>query len=196
MAAAVLFAATGARAHGEQAPTNPWVEGSRVLFGDPSCLLALAVLALWMAQRHQPNVKATLYAGAAGLAAGTLLAAAGVVRDLTLGLLALTVVIGVLVAWARPWPAALRGTMAAAVAAGVVLMLAPADTASAGYRASWLAGVLLVTVLLFGNTLGLLQVLLGRRPGPVKQMLLRVAGSWLATAALLALALEWSRRSM
>ena len=56
--------------------------------------------------------------------------------------------------------------------------------------------MLLVTVLLFGSTLRLLQLLLGRRPGPVRQMLLRVAGSWLATAALLALVLAGSQRSL
>jgi hypothetical protein len=193
---AALFAAAGAQAHGEQAPTNPWVEGSRVLFEDPVCLLALAVLALWMAQPHQPNPKAALYGGLTGLVLGALLAAAGFGRDVTLVLLASALVIGVLVAWARPWPAALRAAVAAVVAAGVMLMLAPAETAPAGYRWTWLAGVLLVTVLLFGNTLALLRVLIGRRPGPVRQMLLRVAGSWLATAAVLALALEWSRRSL
>lgn len=190
-AAALLCGADAAWAHGEQAPTSPWVGGSTVLFGDPAALLALAVLALWMAQTHPPRLKAALYGAIAGLAAGTAVAAAGFAQDLTLALFAATLLIGGLVAWARPWPAMLQPAAAASVSAGVVLMLAPAETAAAGDRLTWLAGVLLVTALLFGNTLGLLKVLLGRRPGPVRQMLLRVAGSWLATAALLALALSW-----
>lgn len=195
-AAALLCGAEAAWAHGEQAATSPWVDGSTVMFGDPAALLALAVLALWMAQTQPPRQKVALYGAISGLAAGTAMAAAGVAQDLTLALLLSTLVIGALVAWAQPWPALPQPVAAATVAAGVVLMLAPPEAAAVGERLSWLAGVLLVTVLLFGNTLGLLRVLLGRRPGPVRQMLLRVGGSWLATAALLALALELSRRSL
>ncbi len=195
-AVALLGAAEAAWAHGEQAPTSPWVDGATVLFGEPAALLALAVLVLWVAQTPAPRLKPALYGAIAGLAAGTIVAAAGHGQDMTLALLAATLVIGGLVAWAQTGPTLLQPLAAAAVAAGVVLMLAPAETAAAGDRVAWLAGVLLATALLFGLALGLLQLLLGRRPGPVRQMLLRVAGSWLATAALLALVLELSQRSL
>jgi hypothetical protein len=194
--ASLLGGAEAAWAHGEHAATSPWTGGSTVLFGDPAALLALAVLVLWMAQTPPPRLKPALYSAIAGLATGTAVAAAGFAQDLSLALLAATLFIGGLVAWARPGPALLQALATGAVAAGVVLMLAPAETAPVGDRLAWLAGVVLVTVLLFGYALGLLQVLLGRRPGPLRQMLLRVAGSWLATAALLAGVLELSRSSL
>lgn len=188
-------AAHAAMAHGAQPPRPAWLEGVRSLFGDPASVLVLLVMALLIAQPGQPRMKPALLGGLAGLAVGTLPAAAGLVVDPTLPLLALALAIGGLVAWARPWPPWLHAALAAAVAAGVVLVQVPAEAPSLAYRLAWLAGVIGAIALLFGNTLGAVLALLGRRPGPVRRMLLRVAGSWIATAALLVLVLEGVRRS-
>lgn len=189
-AAAVLLGAGNAWAHGERLPGNPWVEGAKVVFAEPACLMVVLVLAALMTQPGQQPTKLAWWGAAAGLLAGTLVAAAGLVLDLTVPLLALCFGIGVLVAWARPLPAALHTALAIAVAVGVVLMSAPAVTAGLGFRWSWLAGATVATALLFANTFALLRALLGRRPGHIRRMLLRVLGSWFAAAATLVLVLQ------
>ncbi len=158
-------------------------------------MLVLLVIVLLMAQPGQPRMKTGLLGGLLGLGAGLLAALVGLVVDTTLVLLLLALAIGALVAWARPWPAALHAALAAAVGIATVLVQVPAETPSLSYRFGWLAGVQLGIVLLCGNAAILLPALLGRRPGPVRRMLLRVAGSWIAAAALLVLMLELGQRS-
>lgn len=194
-AALLLVACSGAWAHGGAAAVSPWLAGLKSLVGDPSCVLVLLVLALLMAQPGQPRRRPAWAGLALGLAAGTAAATGGVVIDSTLALLGLALGIGALVAWARPWPAALHAVLAATVAAGVVLVQIPAETPGPAFRMAWLAGVLLGVALLFVNAINLVLALLGRKPGPVRRMLLRVAGSWIAAAALLVLVLELGRRN-
>lgn len=191
----VVLAANPAAAHGAAAPGQPWVEGIKALFGDPASLLVLLVLAMLMAQPGQPDRAWAWRGGLAGALSGSLVAASGRLVDPTLTLYAGALLIGVLVAWARPWPKALHAVLAGAVAGGVVLMLMPAEVPSQGFRVGWIAGVLVAIVVLFANLIGLLLALLGRRPGPVKRLLLRVAGSWAGAAALLAGVLEMSQRA-
>jgi hypothetical protein len=198
--------APAAWAHGGAAPVNPFSAGARALAGEPACVLALLALALLVAQQGWPQARAATLAGLGALGLAGALAAFGGAADFTLELLALTLACGGLVAWARPLPAAVHGALGAAVAAAVVLVSMPAESPGAGFRLAWLAGVLAVVVLLHGNALLLLQAVVGRGGRPasphtadapratVRAMLVRVAGSWLATAALLVLALEWSRR--
>lgn len=195
-AALALLPAGAAHAHGAAAAASPWIEGIKSLFADPACVLVLLVLVLLLAQPGQPPRRPALVGTGLGLAAGAAGAAAGLVVDTTLALLVLAVGIGALVAWARPWPAALHSALAAAVGTGVLLVQAPAETPDLAYRLAWLAGVLLAVVLLCGNLLNLVLALLGRRPGPVRRMLLRVAASWIAAAAMLVLVLELGRRNV
>ena len=190
LAAVMLLGVVNAWAHGERPPGNPWVKGAKVVFAEPACLMVVLVLAALMAQPGQRPTNVTWWGAAAGLLAGTLAAAAGLVLDLSLPLLALCFAIGMLVAWARPLPAALHTALAVAAAVGVVLMSAPALTAGLGVRLSWLAAAGLATLLLFANAWALLRALLGRRPGHIKRMLLRVLGSWFAAAATLVLVLQ------
>jgi hypothetical protein len=168
--------------------------GLAALLGDPACLLLLGALALWVAQPEPPHLALALRGGAAGLLTGALLALAGVALDLTLPLLGLALLLGALVAWARPLPALCHAALPLLAAGSAVLMLGPALTQPLGFRLAWLAGVLAALALGFVLVLGLLRALLGRERGAVKRLLLRVAGSWLATAALLAGVLEWSQR--
>jgi hypothetical protein len=196
--AALLWAAGCAWAHGAQAPRNPWVEGARSLVQEPACVLLLLALALWLAPLRGTALRRPLLAAVAGLLLGAMAASLGAGGDFTLPLLVLTLTTGALVAWARPLPDAAVALLVAAALAGTVLLLAPPPDRDLGFRLAWLGGVLLVAVALGGNALAVLQALLGRQPAqplaPVKRLLLRVAGSWLATAALLVLALEWQRR--
>lgn len=193
-AAALLLGPAGAWAHGAAAPRTPWLEGCRALFGDPASLLVLIVMALLMAQPGQRSAqRPAAIGGLAGLSVGSALAAGGAAFDLTVALQAGAVAVGALVAWARPVPAALCAAAAAAAACSVVLTVAlAAGAASSGYRIGWLAGVCLSAALVVGNAVVLVRALLGRQPGVVRRNLLRVVGSWSATAALLALMLELS----
>jgi hypothetical protein len=170
----------------------PWVDGGRVLFTDAASLLLWLVVLLLLAQA--PRWTGALIGAVAGLAVGTLLALGGVVLDLSLPLLALGLFIGVLVAWARPWPAVLPVALATVSACGLVLMLAPSPMQALGYRLGWLAGLWITVLSLAALALMLLRLVLGPEPGPVKRLLLRVGGSWLATAALLVGVLELVRR--
>lgn len=194
VAVALLLGVGKAWAHGERPAGNPWVEGAKAVFAEPASLMVVLALAALMAQPGQqpgqPSTTLAWWGAAAGLLAGMLVAAAGLVLDLTLPLLALCFGIGVLVAWERPLPAVLHAVLTAAVAAGVVLMTAPAVAAGLGFRWSWLAASAAATGLLFANTVALLRALLGRRPGPIRRMLLRVVGSWFAAAAMLVLVLQ------
>jgi hypothetical protein len=196
--AALLVAAGSAWAHGAQAPRNPWVEGARSLVQEPACVLLLLALALLLAPLHGPALVRPLQAAAVGLLLGATAALLGAGGDFTLPLLALTLATGALVAWARPIPDAAVALLAAAALAGTVLLLAPPPDRDLAFRLAWLGGVLVVAAALGGNALALLQALLGRKrakpASQVERLLLRVAGSWLATAALLVLALEWRRR--
>jgi hypothetical protein len=191
---ATLAACGAARAHGGAAPVNPFSAGVGALVGEPAGLLALLALALLVAQQGWPHARAAVLGGLAALGGAALLAAVGVSADFTLELLGLALACGALVAWARPLPAAMLGTLGAAVAAAVVLVSMPAETPGPGFRAAWLAGVVAAAAVLHGNAVLLLQAVVGRAAGRVRAMLVRVAGSWLATAALLVLALEWTRR--
>lgn len=191
---ALGLAASGALAHGSGPAPQPWVQGGAALFGDPASLMLLIALALLLAQAEPLRSRRVLQAGLAGLLLGALLALAGLAWDLTLPLLAFTLLLGVLVAWARPLPQPLQAALVLAAGGGVVLMLGPAVAEPLGFRLGWLLGVWAAVGLLFANGLGLLRVLLGRRRGAVGRLLLRVAGSWLAAAALLTGALELSRR--
>ena len=174
------------------------------MFGEPASLLVLLALALLLTQPFvAPNrlssvlnngLRAGLKGGLPGLVCGALVAASGLIVDPTLLLYTLAVATGALVAWGRPWPALLRAFIVAIGAGAVVLMLMPASSPDLAFRLLWLGGVLLAVVSLFGCLLGLLRALLGRKPGPVRLMLLRVLGSWSAAAALLAGVLELSRR--
>lgn len=201
--AALLLGAAGAWAHGERASGSPFIEGCRAVFAEPACLMVLLASAGLLAQPGQPRAKTALQWALAGLCAGALLVAAAVEIDLTLLLLVLALAMGALVAWARPLPVSLQAALAAAATMGVMLMSAPAaapltasSTASlVGFRLFWVAGAAVTVALLFGNAYALIHALLGRSPGPVKRMLLRVAGSWSAAAALLVLVLEMGRRS-
>jgi len=199
-----LLAAGSVWAHGGAAAREPWVEGAGTLAGEPASVLVLLALALLLAQAGQPVHARSLggpghprglLGALAGLLAGSVAAAAGAVVDVTLVLYGLGVGIGALVAAARRWPGAVTAPLAALACSGAVLMLMPAETPSLAFRAGWVAGVLAAVVLLLGALLAALRVLLGRRPGPVRQMLVRVAGSWCAAAALLAMVLEVSRRA-
>ena len=182
-------------AHGGPASVSPFSAGARALGGEPACVLALLALALLVAQQGWSRARAAVVVGAAALGLAALLAAFGLAGDFTLELLALTVACGGDAAVARPLPAAVYAALGAAVAAAVVLVSMPAQAPDAGFRVAWLAGVLLVAVLVHGNALVLLQALAGRSRGRAAAMLVRVAGSWLATAAVLVLALEWTRCS-
>lgn len=204
MAGLALLVAGSARAHGGAAVRDPWIEGASTLAGEPASVLVLLALALLLAPAHQPAYGWPpggpgrpwgLLGALAGLLAGSLAAAAGAVVDVTLVLYGLGVGIGALVAGARRWPGTLTAPLAALACGGVVLMLMPAETPSLAFRAGWIAGVLGAVILLLGALLGVLRVLLGRRPGRVRQMLVRVAGSWCAAAALLAMVLELGRRA-
>lgn len=186
--------ATGAQAHGGGAPVSPWMQGGLALFSEPSVLLLLMALVLLQAQSAAPPQRLEWRAGGAGLLLGAGLAVAGVVLDLGLPLLGLALLLGGLVAWARPLPLAVRAGLAAAAGTGAVLMLAPADTPDLAFRLNALLAVLAVVAVTVALGLGLLRALLRRRRGAVALLLLRVAGSWLATAALLAAVLEISRR--
>jgi hypothetical protein len=193
--ALLLLVASGAQAHGGAREQNPWLEGGQALFADPASLFLLMVLAVFVAQADRTQLKGTLAAGLAGLLLGALLAMAGLVLDLGLFLLTLAFALGLAVAWARPLPLPLYSLPTFAAATGTVLMLAPAVTAGVSFRLAWLTSVVLIATLLFANLLGFVRALLGRKRGPVKHLLVRVAGSWLATAALLAWVLELSRRN-
>ncbi len=198
---AALLAAGGALvgpawSHGGAAPVSPFGAGARALAGEPACVLALLALALLVAQQGWPRARAAVLAGAAALAAAALLAAFGIAGDFTLELLTLTLACGGLVAWARPLPSSVHAALGASVAAAAMLVSMPAQTADLSFRLVWLAGVVIAAIGLSGNALLLLQALVGRTRGRIKTMLVRVAGSWLATAAVLVLALEWTRRSV
>lgn len=191
--ASLLCATRPAWAHGERPAASAWIDGCAALFTDPPSLTAWLALALWLAQAGPPLPRPAWQGGLAGLVAGLLLAIGGLVLDLSLPLNLLTLVLGALLAWARPVPAGVQAAVAAAAAAGVLLMVAPASSAGLGFRLVWLAGALLCLVLVFGNAWGLVLALLGRKPGSVRRMLLRVLGAWLATAAVLAAVLQVSR---
>ena len=201
--AVLLLGAASAWAHGERVSGSPFVEGCKAVIAEPACLMVLLASAGLLAQPGQARTKTALQGALSGLCAGTLLAATGLENDLTLVLLGLAFALGALVAWARPLPVATRAALAGVAAIGVMLMSAPAvgplsalSSASViGFRLVWLGGAAVTVALLFGNAYALIRALLGSRPGHVKRMLLRVAGSWSAAAALLVAVLEIGRRS-
>jgi hypothetical protein len=187
-------------ARGGEPERRPGLEGLQTLLGEPASMLVLLALALLWAQAaalsdaQRGVLRWSWVAGVGGLACGSAVAATGYIADPTLLLYLLATSTGVLVAWGRRWPVGWAAAVAALAGAAVVMMLMPASTPDAASRAWWLVGVLLSVLLLLFFALGLLKLGLGRRPGPVRLLLLRVLGSWIAAAALLAGVLEVSRR--
>ncbi len=189
-----LAGSGAAWAHGEAVAPSPWSAGAGALFGDPPGLMALIALALLVASPGMRRTPGLFAAAAGGWAAGVGAALLGAVPDPTVGLLAAALVLGALVALGRPLPRAVLATAAAGTAMGVASMLAPAPSAPLADQLAWHGGVALVLALVFGNGVGLLRAAMGRTPGPVRRLLLRVAGSWVAAAALLVLVLEIGQR--
>lgn len=192
--AAGLFAAGGAAAHGEVSAPPPWLAGSRAFFDEPAGGMLVLGLALLLAFPEVRRLGAMAVAGVAGLILGALGSIAGWVSDPTLALLAGALALGGLTAVGRPVPSGVLALLTLAATAALVTLLAPAPTAGLGDRLAWLAGVFLTVALVLGNGVGALRALMGRRPGPVRRLLLRVAGSWVAAAALLVGVLEIGRR--
>lgn len=149
----------------------------------PAASAALIVVALLLGQPGWRASRDALLAFAFALALGLALAAAGHGGHVDVALLVLAAAGGLLVALGLPWPLPLLGAIAAAAGGGIGLgAAAEAGTPQLlALAASFVAACLGVAA---GAWLaGLAQ------QRPWGRILVRVAGSWMAAAALLVLAL-------
>ena len=149
----------------------------------PAASTALIVVALLLGQPGWRASRDALLAFAFALALGLALAAAGHGGHVDVALLVLAAAGGLLVALGLPWPLPLLGAIAAAAGGGIGLgAAAEAGTPQLlALAASFVAACLGVAA---GAWLaGLAQ------QRPWGRILVRVAGSWMAAAALLVLAL-------
>ena len=153
----------------------------------PAASTALIVVALLLGQAGWRASRDAVLAFAFALALGLALAAAGHGGHVDVALLVLAAAGGLLVALGRPWPLPLLGAMAAAAGGGIGLDAA----AEAGSpHLLTLAGSCVAACL--GVAAGAWLAGLAQQR-PWGRILVRVAGSWMAAAALLVLALLHAR---
>ena len=153
----------------------------------PVASTALIVVALLLGQVGWRASRDALLAFAFALALGLALAAAGRGGHADAPLLVLAAAGGLLVAIGRPWPLPLLGAIAAAAGGGIGLGAA----AEAGSpHLLTLAGSCVAACL--GVAAGAWLAGLAQQR-PWGRILVRVAGSWMAAAALLVLALLHAR---
>ena len=153
----------------------------------PMHVLALVALGLLIGQRRWSQIVIVVYV--AGVLIGLCaIALAYVPQFAEEGLLAATAMAGLLLAWARPWPA----WLGAALAAGVGLTLAlcsPPEALSLAQANAELAATAAGAIIAIWAI-----ARLGRRlTKPLPQLATRILGSWIAASAILALTLRMFR---
>ena len=153
---------------------------------EPTHLIALIVVALLLGQAGWRASRDALLAFAFALALGLALAAAGRGGHADAPLLVLAAAGGLLVSIGRPWPLPLLGAIAAAAGGGIGLGAA-AEAGTPQLLA--LAGSFVAACL--GVAAGAWLAALAQQR-PWGRILVRVAGSWMAAAALLVLALLYA----
>ena len=153
----------------------------------PAASAALIVVALLLGQAGWRASRDALLAFAFALALGLALAAADHGGHADAPLLVLAAAGGLLVAIGRPWPLPLLGAIAAAAGGGIGLGAA-AEAGTPQLLA--LAGSFVAACL--GVAAGAWLAALAQQR-PWGRILVRVAGSWMAAAALLVLALLHAR---
>lgn len=153
----------------------------------PAASAALIVVALLLGQPGWRASRDALLAFAFALALGLALAATGRGGHADVALLVLAAAGGLLVALGLPWPLPLLGAIAAAAGGGIGLGAA-AEAGAPQLLA--LAGSFMAACL--GVAAGAWLAGLAQQR-PWGRILVRVAGSWMAAAALLVLALLHAR---
>jgi hydrogenase/urease accessory protein HupE len=153
----------------------------------PMHVLALVALGLLIGQQRWRYAVVIVYAAAVliGLCA---IALAYVPQFAEEGLLAATAMAGILVAWARPWPAWLGAILAAGV--GLTLALcSPPETLSLAQANLELAATAVGAIAAMWVIARLGQWL----NRPLEQLAARILGSWIAASAILAVTLRLFR---
>jgi hypothetical protein len=193
-ALALGMAAGSAAAHSPIAGIGIFYSGAAHPFISPAHLIALLALGLVVGQRGQraggfEPLRAPLVVLAVALAIGAALAAGAWFgdpdTDRVLLLLAAAGALTAVAAWPAPLPLVLL--LAAAVALSVMLASAPTGVDASALRTS-LAGTAVVGLAIVGYTA--VMVAVAQRAWLV--IATRVAGSWIAAAALLVLALSFA----
>lgn len=153
----------------------------------PAASAALIVVALLLGQPGWRASRDAVLAFAFALALGLALAAAGHGGHVDVALLVLAAAGGLIVALGRAWPLPLLGAIAAAAGGGIGL---GAATEADAPQLLALAGSFVAACL--GVAAGAWLAGLAQQR-PWGRILVRVAGSWMAAAALLVLALLHAR---
>lgn len=193
LAAALIFSgAAPAAAHTITPGTSGFTDGLHHPFGQAAHLMIILGAGLLLGQREIAAWRGPLYgylAGlAAGLAGGPLLIAPALEPRLTLALLLLAVLLGGLVALARPLPAAPFTALLALAGLGLGLDSAPEGTLQQILAALFGSGFAVIFALLNVMMLAYSAGSNARRPW---QMIgVRIVGSWIAAAGIMVLALQ------
>lgn len=186
-AGALLLGNAAAEAHGASAALGGFGGGFIHPLLEPAHLLSVITVALLLGQPGLRRSRDALFALAAGLLLGLVLAALGRGGDADAALLVLAAIAGVLVAIGHSWPPPLLGAIAAAAGAGIGLGSAP-DGGTPVQRTLALAGAFVGACLWIGDG----ALLVGLLQRPWGRLLVRVVGSWMAAVALLVLALQFA----
>ena len=192
VAALILIGAGPAAAHSITPGTSGFTDGLQHPFGILAHVMILLAAGLLLGQRDIARWAAPLYgflAGfALGLALGPLLTSAQIEQVAALALLALAAVSGVMIAWARPWSAALLMPLLALAGFGLGFDSAPDGSLQQTLAALAGTGFAAIFALLNLAMLGNYAQNNARRPW--QAIGLRVVGSWIAAAAIMVLALQ------
>lgn len=192
-AALILIGAAPAAAHTITPGTSGFTDGLHHPFGQAAHIMIILGAGLLLGQREIAAWRSPLYgclAGlAAGLAGGPLLVSPALEPRLALALLLLAVVLGGLVALARPLPAAPLAALLALAGLGLGLDSAPEGTLQQILAALFGSGFAVIFALLNVTMLShYARGNLARRPW---QMIgVRIVGSWIAAAGIMVLALQ------
>ncbi len=193
LAAALIFiGAAPAAAHTITPGTSGFTDGLHHPFGQAAHIMMILGAGLLLGQREIAAWRGPLYgclAGlAAGLAGGPLLIAPALEPRLTLALLLLAVLLGGLVALARPLPAAPFTALLALAGLGLGLDSAPEGSLQQILAALFGSGFAVIFALLNVTMLAYSAGSNARRPW---QMIgVRIVGSWIAAAGIMVLALQ------
>jgi urease accessory protein len=193
-ALALAMAAGSAAAHSPIAGIGIFYSGAAHPFISPTHLIALLALGLAVGQRAQGRgdfapLRAPLAVLGLALATGLLLAAIGVLGDpdTDRALLMLAAATALAVVIARPLPTTALCALAIAVALAAMLASAPSGVDATARRVS-LAGTALAAL----AVVVYVGVMVGVAQRAWLKIAVRVAGSWIAAAALLVLALSFA----
>lgn len=188
MVAVLLAPLAPAHAHGAVAGTNSFYAGLFHPFQNLPQMLVLIGLGLWLGQRPAQRLKWPMLAFSVCCAVALLLTTGivGVIPVPAGGwLIGLALCFGVLIASAVRTPAWLSAVMAAVAAIAVALDSGVDGSPDAGPLALILLGTWICTCLLVANVAYYTGLLPQRR---WVQIGIRIAGSWMAAAAVLVLA--------